>query len=418
MGRVQDSRDARHALKARARGMTDGVATLGDFPADDRDRFSRKALPFIVLGVAAFALGTAMGVWNSGSDEAGADAASVASIDVDAVNAASASVEESRIAKTFSALAPRSSMVAKNSYQNSYKTAGTTAARSPAKYPYIALFFDPGFSQGAASVAFSQSGPVMPTYPLSAPVAVAKNQRVRLPTVDVALASIPEPDTALPLPQQPAPQLALSVPLPRSRPADMRLPSNDTPAARPEIAQQTSKTSVVATLTPDKRTLLQKIFGAPETGPVLAYAGPDGGVLSNGDSATPGKLPALDQQTAVYDISARTVYMPDGSKLEAHSGLGSLLDDPRHVHVRMRGATPPALYDLKLRESLFHGVQALRLNPVGSDVFGRTGLLAHTYMLGPNGDSNGCVSFRNYEAFLRAYQSGKVKRLAVVAKLS
>ena len=34
-------------------------------------------------------------------------------------------------------------------------------------------------------------------------------------------------------------------------------------------------------------------------------------------------------------------------------------------------------------------------------IHGRTGLLAHTYMLGPNGDSNGCVSFRDYDAFLR-----------------
>lgn len=391
--------------------MTDGVGTLDDFPAGDRDRFSRKALPFIALGVAAFVVGTAMGVWNSGSDEVGADTAAVGSIDVDA--AGGTGVDESRIAKTFTALAPRASTVAKTSE----KTVQNAAAKSAARYPYIALFFDPGFSQGAASVAFSQTGPVMPTYPLSAPVTVAKNQKVRLPNVDIALASIPEPDTALPLPQQASPQLALSVPLPRSRPADMRLPSNDGPVARPEIAQQ-NKTSVVATLTPDKRTLLQKIFGAPETGPVLAYAGTDGGVLSNGDSATPGKLPPLDQQTAIYDISARTVYMPDGSKLEAHSGLGSLLDDPHHVHVRMRGATPPAIYDLKLRESLFHGVQALRLNPIGSEVFGRTGLLAHTYMLGPNGDSNGCVSFRNYEAFLRAYHNGQVKRLAVVAKLS
>jgi hypothetical protein len=48
-----------------------------------------------------------------------------------------------------------------------------------------------------------------------------------------------------------------------------------------------------------------------------------------------------DRYTAVYDISARTVYMPDGSRLEAHSGLGSRLDDPRFVHERMHGATPP-----------------------------------------------------------------------------
>ena len=45
------------------------------------------------------------------------------------------------------------------------------------------------------------------------------------------------------------------------------------------------------------------------------------------------------------------------------------------------------------------------------------GLLAHPYMLGPNGDSNGCVSFKDYATFLRAYQSGEIKRLAVVAKM-
>ena len=125
-----------------------------------------------------------------------------------------------------------------------------------------------------------------------------------------------------------------------------------------------------------------------------------------------------DRLTAVYDISAHTVYLPDGTRLEAHSGFGARLDDPRHTDERMRGATPATVYDLQPRESLFHGVQALRLIPLESDrVFGRTGLLAHTYMLGANGQSNGCVSFRNYEAFLRAYTRGEIKRLAVVARL-
>jgi hypothetical protein len=64
-------------------------------------------------------------------------------------------------------------------------------------------------------------------------------------------------------------------------------------------------------------------------------------------------------------------------------------------------------------------IDTLRLIPVGSgDVYGRTGLLAHTYMLGPNGDSNGCVSFRNYNAFLQAYQNGEIKHLVVVARLN
>ena len=124
-----------------------------------------------------------------------------------------------------------------------------------------------------------------------------------------------------------------------------------------------------------------------------------------------------DQSTAVYDISAHTVYLPDGMRLEAHSGLGDRIDDPRFVDERDHGATPPGVYPLTLRESLFHGVQALRLNPIGAAfTFNRVGLLAHPYMLGPNGDSNGCVSFKTYDVFLRAFQNGEVKRLAVVAR--
>jgi len=121
--------------------------------------------------------------------------------------------------------------------------------------------------------------------------------------------------------------------------------------------------------------------------------------------------------TAVYDISRRTVTLPSGERLEAHSGLGDKLDDPRQVSVKMRGATPPHVYDLTEREAPFHGVRALRLTPVGGDaaVYGRVGLLAHTYMLGPRGDSNGCISFKDYNKFLQAYLRGDIKRLAVVA---
>ena len=152
--------------------------------------------------------------------------------------------------------------------------------------------------------------------------------------------------------------------------------------------------------------------------PVLARAVPEAGVSGDAKKAVPSSLDRYDRWTAVYDISEHTVYLPNGTRLEAHSGLGDRLDDPSHVHERMRGATPPDVYELAPRESLFHGVQALRLKPVGGrNVFGRAGLLAHTYMLGPNGDSNGCVVFKNYEAFLEAFQNGEIKRLVVVAHL-
>ena len=148
---------------------------------------------------------------------------------------------------------------------------------------------------------------------------------------------------------------------------------------------------------------------APVSRLVLSYS-------ARGD--TNGPSSRYDHWTAVYDLSTHTVYLPNGARLEAHSGLGDRLDDPQHVNEVNRGATPPHLYDLTLREGPFHGVQALRLNPVGGGIFGRVGLLAHPYMLGPNGDSNGCVSFKDYDAFLAAYQSGQVKRLAVVASLN
>jgi len=38
-------------------------------------------------------------------------------------------------------------------------------------------------------------------------------------------------------------------------------------------------------------------------------------------------------------------------------------------------------------------------------------------MLGPRGDSNGCVSFKEYAKFLRAYTNGEVSRLVVVTSL-
>lgn len=125
-----------------------------------------------------------------------------------------------------------------------------------------------------------------------------------------------------------------------------------------------------------------------------------------------------ESRTAVYDIAARTVYLPNGDRLEAHSGLGNKLDDPRYVNVKMRGPTPPNVYALELREQPFHGVRAIRLKPVDEGkMFGRDGMLAHTYMLGANGQSNGCVSFKDYQKFLQAFLKGEVERLVVVPNL-
>jgi hypothetical protein len=132
-------------------------------------------------------------------------------------------------------------------------------------------------------------------------------------------------------------------------------------------------------------------------------------------------IPEEDQalaKTAIYDIAAKAVYMPNGEKLEAHSGFGEYMDNPKHVKLRMRGVTPPNTYRLTMREALFHGVEAIRMNPEDkAAMFGRAGILVHPYMLGPNGQSNGCVSIKDYPKFLAAFKRGEVNRMIVVFRL-
>jgi hypothetical protein len=231
-------------------------------------------------------------------------------------------------------------------------------------------------------------------------------------TPAIQLASI-APEKVMPAPVPAATQLGEAVPLPARRPIELSRP----PAAG-RVAQMASTASKAA----ETSSIFEKLFGIRSqrpSGPALAYANPeDGEAKTSPGTMSNAVAPAYDKFAAIYDIRARTVYLPNGTKLEAHSGLREFLDDPRYVNVRMRGATPPGTYDLKLRESLFHGVRALRLTPIDSNMFGRAGLLAHTYMLGPNGDSNGCVSFKDYDAFLQAYLRGEVKRLTVVARLN
>jgi type VI secretion system (T6SS) effector TldE1-like protein len=250
--------------------------------------------------------------------------------------------------------------------------------------------------------------------------AAEPNSVAPAPAPKLALAS-PQPDAAKPV-APPAAQLALNIPLPAARPAEAR---KDSGASVRDMARR-AKAAVMAAVAPPEKppTLFERLFGKSESrGSMLSYASADVSSTSSlGPSqniGTAGTVPMYDRQTAVYDISAHMVYLPDGTRLEAHSGLGSQLDDPNSARVRMRGVTPPHLYDLKPRETLFHGVPALRLTPIGGDeaIYGRSGLLAHTYMLGPNGDSNGCVSFKDYNAFLQAYRNGEIKRLAVVARL-
>ena len=187
------------------------------------------------------------------------------------------------------------------------------------------------------------------------------------------------------------------------------------PRARPVLANLQSSGNDPAPASSDNRTMFEKLADLVPMRFSLASLTPGDGLLGQRKDLT---ALGYDSQTAVYDISAQAVYLPNGTKLEAHSGLGGLMDKPAYVDQRMVGATPPNVYDLKPREKLFHGVAALRMTPVGeNEMHGRTGLLVHSYLLGPNGDSNGCVSIKDYDRFLAAYRNGEVKRLIVVPSL-
>ena len=179
---------------------------------------------------------------------------------------------------------------------------------------------------------------------------------------------------------------------------------------RPRRAASTRRTGT------EERTLLQKLGDLfPGRVTLASLTSGDGLFRTGPDLAALG----YDSFTAVYDISAQALYLPNGVKLEAHSGLGNRMDKADSVGERMVGATPPGTYELRPREKLFHGVRALRLIPADSEsTLGRSGLLVHNYMLGPNGNSNGCVSVRNYERFLKAYSDGEVTRLVVLPNLT
>jgi hypothetical protein len=238
---------------------------------------------------------------------------------------------------------------------------------------------------------------VAPEFPAPAQVAV-----------DAAVASAPSAET-------PEAEIVIAaitpanVPLPQSRPQAERAKADP----KPTLATATKPIRPIragAAGRPDKPE-------KPETEtPALAFARPD-----SPDRGAAGAFRDLfgtprGERVAVYDISAGIVTMPNGEKLEAHSGIGHMADNPRFVHVKMNGPTPPNTYKLTMREKRFHGVEAIRMTPVGSEkMHGRTGILAHSYLLrGRKEQSHGCVAFANYDRFLKAFKQGKVTHMVVI----
>jgi hypothetical protein len=213
-----------------------------------------------------------------------------------------------------------------------------------------------------------------------------------------------------PLVVETRPAVTTGIPLPRSRPA-----TADQQLAQPAPASGPSLAFAAPPSRPAERSFMQKLSDMMPGRLTLASLNPGVNLLGKGPDLS---AFGYDGSTAVYDISAHAVYLPNGTVFEAHSGMGSLRDDPDHVSVPNLGATPPAMYSLRPREKEFHGVAALRMTPAeGSDIGGRSGLLVHSFMLGPGGDSNGCISVKDYDRFLKAFNDGAFNRVAVVPSL-
>jgi hypothetical protein len=289
-----------------------------------------------------------------------------------------------------------------------------TAELRTATVLYDRAIVDPAPSMQPDRLDFTHNRPLDPVLQ---PWPVIREARLAPPLPPVRQQ---EPDAPLDSPAVTTAQTLPSVvPLPVPRPPEFRNLKPDAPAPAKAPAPRVVASAEPQAAPSDSPSLIEKLFGArkpsaPDS--ALGYA-PRDVLASTAPDMRIKPETTQDGATAIYDISAKVVYMPNGEKLEAHSGLGDMLDDPRYVHVRMKGPTPVGTYTLSERERLFHGVRAIRMTPVGGSaaIHGRDGILAHTYMLGPNGDSNGCVSFKNYDKFLQAYLKGEVKRLVVVA---
>lgn len=191
--------------------------------------------------------------------------------------------------------------------------------------------------------------------------------------------------------------LPSEVPLPESRPpVERAVPGRKPDDAGPTLRRAPAEPKADIAYAKPKRTLFGSLFGR------------------NGGDAWPGSR----TKVAIYDVSAATVYLPDGTRLRAHSGIGPMRDNPRYEHVTMRGPTPAGIYRLSMREQRFYGVEAIRMTSIdGRNPKNRTGLLTHTNLLRGQIGSHGCVAFQNYEPFLRAFKRGDISIMVVVPAL-
>jgi len=214
-----------------------------------------------------------------------------------------------------------------------------------------------------------------------------------IPPFGLVLAE-PETEEDVALPSQ--------IPLPEARPLIETVvieqkPADEKPVARGNLDNKDKKDKEDVAYEKPERSLLGDLFKS-----------------NDNNTAWPGK----GTKVAIYDVSNATVYLPDGTKLRAHSGIGGMRDNPRYEHVIMRGPTPAGIYRLSMREKRFYGVEAIRMTSIdGRDPKNRTGLLTHTNLLRGQKGSHGCVAFQNYQPFLNAFKRGQINMIVVVPEL-
>ncbi|MFC3693802.1 DUF2778 domain-containing protein [Chenggangzhangella methanolivorans] len=278
----------------------------------------------------------------------------------------------------------------------------------------------------AVRIASLGPAPARAIEPVPAPRVIAP-----APPVEASVVP-PTPVVRLAALEQPAPAPAIVEPMAVERPLVAEPVVVPVPRPRPvefaRLSQPVAPLRAEATVVRPET----KAPGAPSPRPTaLAYAAPEtetktdtpGGFFSSllgRDDAS--RLLSGRRGIAIYDIASATVRLPNGERLEAHSGLAHRQDNAAYVREKNRGPTPPNVYDMRMREALFHGTEAIRLLPRDQKkVFNRDGLLAHSYMYaggGPRSQSNGCVVFKDYGRFLRAFKAGEIAKLVVVPNMA
>jgi hypothetical protein len=284
----------------------------------------------------------------------------------------------------------------KSASAKSHRSAAKAAA--PAQERFVSL---PAGTTAQPLLAYANPSPSAAGAALSALLARSSEEDLaedpNLDAEDAAALPDLEDLEAYPVPQPRPPYERASKPAPETRKPEVR--RTQEPAAPEAVEREKPKPRKQAYARPSEP----------------AESGSRGGIGKSLRSLFGGGARA-GGGVAVYDISAAKVYMPDGSVLEAHSGIGKMADNPRYAHIKMNGPTPPHTYNLKMREKRFHGVEAIRMLPVdGRNKHGRDGFLTHSYLLrGGRAESHGCVAFKDYNRFLNAFKTGKIKQLVVV----